>query len=105
MIVNSVRALVVNTDYEEEKNPTTLNTVQSMNGNIYFVDDIVSVKVKHKDIPIVGRISDIDKNEITIDYSKKFMMETITVDKLDIQSIKMWECPENVLVRRHIKGV
>ena len=103
MFVYSVKALLINKDYEEEKDPITGNTIQMLPGDIYFIDDVVSVKEIGKDIPIVGRISDIRDRTITIDCSKNFSSETIDIERVNIASIKMWDCPENVLVRRHIK--
>lgn len=103
MIIYSVKALLINKDYEEEKDVKTGNTIQMMPGDIYFVNDVVCIKEIGKDIPIIGKISDIRDKTITIDCSKNFESKEIEIERENISSIRMWDCPENVLVRRHVK--
>lgn len=105
MVVDFAEALMVPKGYEEEVDPERIKTIQLIPYDIYFVDDIVSIKILRKDVPAVGRISKIDRNVILLDCSRNFKLETKEIKRDEIESIKMWDCPENVLVRRHVKGV
>lgn len=104
MSIKSEKVLVIYKDYKEEKFPDILKDVQNLECNIYFVDDVVSIKEIRKDIPTIGRISDIRDRTIIIDCSKNFSSKEVEIERTNIESIKMWECPENVLVRRHVKS-
>lgn len=105
MSINFAKVLVVPKDYKEDYNPEILKTVQSIPCDIYFMDDVVSIKRLCKDVPVIGRISDINENIILLDCSKNFKKDIKEIKRDEIESIRMWDCPENVLVRKHTKEV